>query len=294
MLNRIGNFILYHNGFTLLLWFVLLSGGTALAANSDVRDAVATSMVGSSDTITQINNSLIVNTDIAQFDFALQITGVTEDDFTYYVTYTYRTLEVQGGVWQQVEKADSLTISKSQLGTTDFETFIQQQLAEFIESQRQLLAETQNIERMLGQTPLVVERSYTGLIGRFLDTKEIISEQNAAAAAEAAARYAAIEGATSTPGATSTTNTNGDTTPSTGPGATSTPDQTGTSTATSTATSTPDGTAPDEPKATGTTTDSGAPDMTASSTVPADPPADTGPVPDTNAAAETATSTDAP
>ena len=128
MLNRIGNFILYNNGFTILLWIVLVSGGTALAANPDVRDAV----ISSNDRVAQIDNSLIVSTNIDQFDFEVQVTEVTEDEYTYHVTYEYRTLGVQDGVWQVVYKEDYLTITKPQVGELDFETYVQRQLAEFI------------------------------------------------------------------------------------------------------------------------------------------------------------------
>lgn len=234
MWKRISNFIVYNNAFTILLWILLLSGGTVLAANEDVREAVATSVISSTDVVKQVDNSLILNTNVNQFDFALQITGVTEDQLDYHISYTYRTLEVRDSVWQQVEKEDLLTIAKSKISIVDFETFVQTQLAEFIESQRQLLIETKDIEIALGQRSLVVERSYSGLIGKFLDTKEIVSQQN----------VPKVVVSTTTPNTTNTTNSSGivssGTSSSTNPIATSTPTTTGTSTPSNpTATSTP-------------------------------------------------------
>lgn len=240
MWHRISNFVLYHNGFTFLVWFVLLSAGTALAANPDVREAVASSVVTSSDTITHIDNSLIINTDIDQFDFALHLTDISEDEHMYYVTYAYRTLEIADGVWMEMEKEGSLTITKSEVGAAGFEAYIQRQLAEFIEGQRQLLAETQNIERMLGQTPLVVERSYTGLIGRFLDTKEIVAQETVP---EKVVVPIVEDKNSSQPGTATTTP---DIATSTEPVATSTPGTIGTSTPAATEENPP---LPDEPEA---------------------------------------------
>ena len=170
------NYILYNNSFTLIVVFVLLSGGTVLAANEDVREAVSEAVVSSEDTLTAIDNSLIIDVDIEDFDFRVQVAAIEEDADNYYVGYTYRTIEVLDGIWQEVEKEGSFQVSKGQLGESDLGLYIAEELNEFVNEQKRLLSETQQIEKNLGRSSKVVERKYAGLIGRFLDTEEVTFE----------------------------------------------------------------------------------------------------------------------
>ncbi len=170
------NYILYNNSFTLIVVFLLLSGGTVLAANDDVREALSEAMVSSEDTLLVIDNSFIIDANLESFDFRVQVSAIEEDDDNYYISYTYRTIEVLDGTWQEVEKEESFQVSKAQLGETDLGLYIAEELKEFVDEQKRLLAETQQIEINLGRSGKVVERKYAGLIGRFLDTEEVTFE----------------------------------------------------------------------------------------------------------------------
>lgn len=167
------NYVLYNNSFTLLVVFLLLSGGTVLAANDDVREAVSEAVVSSEDTVLSIDNTFIIDVDVENFDFRVQVAGIEEDNDNYYVTYTYSTIEIQDGMWQAVDKVGDFIVAKAQLGENDLGLYIAEELKEFVDGQKRLLAETQQIERNLGRSGKVVERKYAGLIGRFLDPDEV-------------------------------------------------------------------------------------------------------------------------
>lgn len=229
-MRRFTDFILYNNTFTLVMGFLLLGGGTALA-NEDVREAVASTVIATEERVQQIDNSLILNADIENYDFEMLVTGVSEDEWTYYVTYSYRTLEVHDGEWQEVQKEDTLTVQKSELRDWDFETYVTKQLAEIVAAQRMLLAETQSIEATIGQRGKVVERSYSGLVGRFLDPDVVIVDpRDAHAHDQATTTDTDVTDDTNPATTTPQDNDTGTTTATTTP-----PDQgTGTTTATTT------------------------------------------------------------
>lgn len=173
MLGRLANYLLYNNSFTLLILFVVLSGGTAMAANEDVREAV----ISSEDTLRQVDNRYLLDTNVWEFDFQVQIGEITEDEEFYYVVYTYRTIEIHDGIWQPIGKEDVLQIAKRQVGDGDLGSYIAKELNEFVLAQRTLLGETQEIEHSIGRNTKVVERSYAGLVGQFLGSKELTYEE---------------------------------------------------------------------------------------------------------------------
>lgn len=170
------NYILYNNSFTLIVVFLLLSGGTVLAANEDVREAVSEVIVSTEDTITFVDNSFIIDVDLESFDFEVQVTAIEEDGDYYYVSYAYSTIGIEDGIWQEVEKEGSFQVAKAELGEADLGLYIAEELKEFVVGERRLLAETQQIEKSIGRSGKIVERKYAGLIGRFLDPDEVTFE----------------------------------------------------------------------------------------------------------------------
>ncbi|MEX0917804.1 MAG: DUF5011 domain-containing protein [Candidatus Paceibacterota bacterium] len=176
-MQRLAHYILYNNTFTLLFVFLLLSGGTVMASNEDVRDAMAGAVITSEETVRQVSNRAILEADIHNHDFRVQVEYVEEDDISYFVHYSYQTYAVIDGVWQEAVREEILVVSKSQLGTKDLDTFITTQLAEVVNAERQMLIETQEIERRIGANNKIVERTYSGLVGRFLDPDEVVYEE---------------------------------------------------------------------------------------------------------------------
>ncbi|MFC1663744.1 PKD domain-containing protein [Patescibacteria group bacterium] len=167
-MNRIINFVKYHNLVPIILGLVLV--GTAGAfANEDIRDAV----IGKEIIIEQgIDNSQILAADLDNFDMTLQIKNILEDDERYYIDYTFKTIAIKDNIWQEVIKEKKLTVLKASLGNGDLGLYAQEELSEVADYELSYLKKVQIAEKEKGMSKLVASVEYTGLIGLVLDVKE--------------------------------------------------------------------------------------------------------------------------
>ncbi|MFC1733617.1 immunoglobulin-like domain-containing protein [candidate division KSB1 bacterium] len=172
MFQKLTHFVKYHNALPIALSLVLISSGAALAASPEVRGAV----VSSEAKIQSIDNSFIVNTNLDTFSPSVQIANVIEDIDAYYISYRLTTINVIDGVWQETFSEKELTIQKDILGGEDLGLFVAEQLNEVVDRQFSYLREAQEKERNKGKTNKVVTTTYSGLIGKFLDSKEDVIE----------------------------------------------------------------------------------------------------------------------
>ena len=62
-----------------------------------------------------VDNSAILAADLDHFDFEIKINEVAEDENSYYVDYSFRTLEIQDNIWQAAQRRSSMTIDKLSL-----------------------------------------------------------------------------------------------------------------------------------------------------------------------------------
>ncbi|GAG73461.1 unnamed protein product, partial [marine sediment metagenome] len=76
---------------------VVLIATASAFANEDVRNAV----IGEEIVTEQgIDNSQILTADLDNFDLAMTITNVSEDEKNYYVDYAFNTFGIENNVWQ--------------------------------------------------------------------------------------------------------------------------------------------------------------------------------------------------
>ena len=169
---RIKNFIFYNNGFTLLILLVLLGGGSALAADPDVREGV----ISSEEKIIQVDNSYIRDVNLGNHDFKVKIISVEKDDDNYYLTYEFRTIELVDGAWKKITKEDVLIVNIEQLGERDLGLYAAEQLRQLVESTKRFLTEVQEDEKKKGRTDKTVAKTYKGLVGRYLKPEEVTFE----------------------------------------------------------------------------------------------------------------------
>ncbi len=172
MWERIVIFIKYHNALPLGLMLIFLSVTGALAANEDIRDATVEAVLSKKTAVTSVDNSFIVRTNLDQFTPTAQITDVTEDDENYYIIYTLNTIDISDGVWGTISRSKEITVSKAFLGKRDLGLYLAKEIKEVVDKQSEHLKEVQNIERKNGATQKIVAITYSGLIGKFLDSKE--------------------------------------------------------------------------------------------------------------------------
>lgn len=162
------HYLSYHNAVPIFFGILFLGAGGALAATPEVQNAV----LSSTTEVRSIDNTRLLVADFDIFDFAIQVSSVTEDDVSYFVTYTFHTIQLVDGVWQDVTEERSLTVAKNLLGGKDLGIYVTKELAEVREYEKQKLKETQLAEKGVGPSQKVVATVYSGLVGAMLDPKE--------------------------------------------------------------------------------------------------------------------------
>ena len=172
MYQKILHFIKYNNAFTIIFVICFFSFGIGFAASPEMRDSV----YSSEETVTSVDNSLIVSADLDNFNFNLRINSVTEDEKNYYATYSYQTLAIEDGIWQNKEIEKTLTVSKEALGGKDLGLYVAEELGENINYELSYLKRVQELEKEKGKSQKVITVEYSGLIGKLLNPKEEVIE----------------------------------------------------------------------------------------------------------------------
>ncbi|MFA5458670.1 MAG: hypothetical protein WC261_13690, partial [Synergistaceae bacterium] len=123
---------------------------------------------------TGVDNSAILAADLDDFDFEIKINDVAEDENSYYVDYSFRTLEIQDNIWQEAQRRSSMTIDKLSLAGKDLGLYVQEQLVQVAQNEQNYLKQVQAAETKKGPTQIARAAEYTGLIGLVLDAKNAI------------------------------------------------------------------------------------------------------------------------
>jgi len=176
-MKNILNFIKYHNLFTLMIVVVLVGGGSAFAANPQLREAVEDTLVGKTETLVLIDNTTLLNTDFNTFNPELVIKEVTEDVEAYYILYTFNTYAVTDGAWKRVEKEGTLKVNKDTLNNENLQTYVEEELGEVARAEIAFLKEVKEAEQEKGEVQKTTIIAYTGLLGLVVDPKEKVEEQ---------------------------------------------------------------------------------------------------------------------
>ncbi len=172
MYAKFAEFVKYNNAFTFIVMSLFFGFGISFAANPELREAV----YASEETVVAADNGVILRSDLDNFDFNLKIDAVTEDEKNYYAAYSYRTLAVEDGVWRERQVVKNLTVSKESLAGGDFGLRVARELGENINYELSYLKRVKKAEEEKGESKKTVTVEYSGLIGKFLDPKEMVIE----------------------------------------------------------------------------------------------------------------------
>jgi len=170
-IQKVVKFVKYHNAFSIGLVLVFLITASAFA-DEEIRNT----LLGEEIVIEKqgIDNTVILSADLDNFDFQLQITGVSEDTQNYYIDYSYNSLAIKDDIWQEVTREETLTVSKKALAGRDLGLYVTEELGETADCELAYLKEVQTAEKQKGKTEIVETTDYTGLIGLVLDIKNKI------------------------------------------------------------------------------------------------------------------------
>jgi len=164
-MHRLWDFVQHNNAVPIGLFILFGTTGAAFAANPDV-------VYEEIESVQSVDNTYIVEVDLENRDFDLEITDITEDDENYYISYGYNTISIVDYVWREVEVSKHVTYSKKELTGRDLGLFLAEQLGEELTAEIAYLTEVQKKEREAGATHKKVATEYRGLVGRMFDPTE--------------------------------------------------------------------------------------------------------------------------
>lgn len=164
-MHKLIHFIQYNNAVPIALGILFLGAGGVFAATNPEM------ILESQQEIVSIDNTYIANKDIDAFTPRVQITEVTEDDESYFVAYKFTTIDLVDAVWQDVDKQESMQVSKADLGEyRDLGLYVMEQLQQKIDREIAYLEEVQGFEKK-SITQKTVATKYSGLVGKMMDDK---------------------------------------------------------------------------------------------------------------------------
>ncbi len=157
------HFLFYNNTVPIVLGVLFLGSGAAFAATNPDAIYSATTQV------TSVDNTYIASKDLSNWSPTIVINGVTEDTDNYFVAYSFTTIDVVNYVWKDVQKMQTMTVSKADLSGRDLGVYVTSQFKNIIANEVAYLGQVQEKARK-DITQQQVATVYSGLIGKFLNT----------------------------------------------------------------------------------------------------------------------------
>lgn len=164
------DFLKYNNAVPIILAVMILGTGAAFAANPELRGSVFPSATtGKPLPPKPTDTTTLEAKNLEDFDLDVRIDSITEDGATYFVSYSYTTLEVQGGAWKELRKGAKMEIPKALLGKRDLKTYLVEQIGQVIDRELAYLSEAQ-VTLVAGQAKNASK--YAALVGEEIDERD--------------------------------------------------------------------------------------------------------------------------
>ena len=158
------SFIKYNNAFLVVLVIGVMLFSSLAFASEEVRE----NTIGAKQVYAEgVDNTLLLETDLAVFNMDFTITGIIEDDESYLITYSYIDLVLEAGAWQMQEKQGGRKISKP--FRRDLGLYLADQLSQEAKARLKELKKIKQQELTKGETKIMQITKYSGLIGKVLD-----------------------------------------------------------------------------------------------------------------------------
>lgn len=162
MFNKILHFIKFNNAAVIII-IVVFTASTSVFASETGQE-----LIGEKQTnIEGVDNSLLIDADLDNFDMEFKIEKIEEDEDMYYITYTYLDLVEYNNAWQYQLKEKTRKVSKKLKG--DLGLYLAQELEEEYQARVKELNAKQDEEEKDGEEKRVEVTEYSGLIGGVLD-----------------------------------------------------------------------------------------------------------------------------
>jgi hypothetical protein len=162
-MQKVVHFLTYNNAVPIVLGSLFLGASATFAmVNPEV-------VYTEESQVLSIDNTYIAEKSLDSYTPQVRIFNVTEDEEYYYVEYKLSTIMLEESVWQDVEQAKTLKVSKLDLGEyRDLGLYVSAQLKQLIDREVAYLKEVQEFEKS-NITKKTVATKYGGLVGALLD-----------------------------------------------------------------------------------------------------------------------------
>jgi len=172
-MKKILDFLQYNNASIIILMMAFVVGSATFASETGQE------IIGErSVEIRGEDNSVLIETDLESVDFEFQIENITEDEKFVYVTYTYRPLERDNGVWKFITTEKVMRVSQKAMNKRNFdlERYVVREFKQMNESLVSQLEIAQDAAKQIGKQERVEVVEYSGLRGAVLD---LVSQEGA-------------------------------------------------------------------------------------------------------------------
>jgi len=162
MFKRFIHFIKYNNATILVIAVVFILGASAFA--SEPGQAV----IGQKQTdIVGVDNSLLLEVDLDNFDMEFKIEKIEEDEEMYYITYVFMDLTEINNAWQYQLKGNLRRVSKKL--KQDLDAYLVEEFKEEYQARLKELKQAQSKAESDGQQTRTEVVAYSGLVGKTLN-----------------------------------------------------------------------------------------------------------------------------
>jgi hypothetical protein len=162
MFDKFIHFIKYNNAAVFIIVLVFVVGASAFASEPG-REAIGKK----TSSIVGVDNTLLLEADLDNFDMDFKIEKIEEDEKYYYITYTFIELSELNGAWQYGLKEKERKISKNI--KEDLGVYFAKELEqEYYAKIKDLKLSKEKAEEK-GESKRVEVTEYSGLIGKTLN-----------------------------------------------------------------------------------------------------------------------------
>lgn len=172
MFSKILEFIERHYRLSIIIFVFFCGVGVTLAASPNAFKYI----FSSEQTVTSVDNAVIINTDLDHLDAKVKINSVKVDNDTYSIAYTHNTLDLDNGFWRQMDVDKSIVVDKKSLLDQNAGAYVAKKLVDDINAELASLKEIQAQEKSKGLTKKVVTTTYTGIVGGLLGSTDVVEE----------------------------------------------------------------------------------------------------------------------
>lgn len=163
MLKKAIHFVKYNNFMVLIILAVFVVGSGVFAQTETGQEIIGQKKTG----IVGIDNTLLIEVDLDDFDMNFRIETVEEDEKYYYITYTFLDLVEDQRAWQYFIEERMRKVSKK--SRVDLGDFLAEEFVEMYEARMKYLREEKRRAEIIGEEKRVETTRYSGLIGKSLD-----------------------------------------------------------------------------------------------------------------------------